>query len=411
MTIEHRRAALEKAGHNVLNLEEADVEFDLLTDVPPRAVLDTIREAGVQAARGKTHVPPLEPLAQQLYGEAHYVFTTKGRAAEDALAAVFARDEGVVVSNGLFLTTALAFKRRGMEVETGSRLVDGRSDIDLIWLENRLVRGGVDIVCLEPCNNQLAGWPLSMDNVIAVQKLCRRYDMRLLIDGTRIFANSAADRSPLAQAREVLALADAFTISCTKELMVPNGALVAVREPTLRARLFAHIFEMGTLLEPVEATARLARALQYLFDNPSPISARRHQLERLANVLRKEGIPIVEPVGGHAVYVDIGGLLAGEASTHVRSLEALIYERHGLRCMIAPYPLLNKMLLRLPLSVERYSDQELDAIGEAVRDLFRHAREAPLLLPVSDSNDLHPLLSRFSRADFENSHSNLAGVA
>lgn len=397
MNIDERREALAQAGYNVLNLDEVDIELDLLTDVPSRAYVASVRDAGIEATRGEVRDPPLEELAQRLYGDARYVFATKGRSAEDAMAAVFGRDGGVVVTHGLFVTTGMAFKRQGMSIEIAPRAGDGRADLDLGWLADRMARGGVDIVCLEPCNNQLAGWPLHLDNVAAIRDLCRRHGAALLLDATRVLSNGVGlGGSVLDHARALLAMADAFVISCAKELLAPYGSLVAVRDASLRPRLFNHFFEMGTMLEPLDARVRLARGMQYVLDDPSIISARHDQVLLLADALRAEAIDIVEPVGGHAVYVDASALAEGHGPMHARALEGLLYEHGGVRSMIFPNAHLGRTLLRLPLTVARFSDEQVRMIARGVRGLFDHAGEAPSLA-LQPGDALHPLLSKFAR--------------
>lgn len=398
MNIDERREALARAGYNVLNLDEVEIEYDLTTDVPSRSFVPAVRDAGIEAARGEVRDPPLEELAQRLYGDARYIFATKGRAAEDAMAAVFGRAGGVVVTHGLFITTSMAFQRRGMSIEIAPLARQGSADLDLGWLENRLAKGGVDIVCLEPCNNQLGGWPLSLDNAAAVRELCKKHGALLILDGARVMSNwTDASGSVLEHTRALLAMADAFEISCAKELLTPYGSLVAVRDSALRPRLFSHLFELGTMLEPLDARVRLARGMQYVLDDPSAITKRRAQVALLADELRAAEVDIVEPVGGHAVYVDASALVEGQGPMHARGLECLLYEHGGVRSLIFPNSLLGRTLLRLPLPLARYSDEQVRAIARGVRAMFDHADKAPSL-ELLPGDALHPLLSKFQLA-------------
>src|SRR5712672_2681198 len=101
-TAAEREANLARAHYNVLGIDAADVEVDLCTDVPRRAVLPAVRDADVDISLGGTYGPALDDAARNLYGPGHYVWAVHGRSVELAMAAALIQKETVVLGNGLF---------------------------------------------------------------------------------------------------------------------------------------------------------------------------------------------------------------------------------------------------------------------------------------------------------------------
>src|SRR6185436_15944099 len=300
-----------RAGFNVRNLDPADVELDLASDVPHA----TLREAEVHGE--PLREPDLDELAASLYGPARWVFTSQGRSAELALASALKSRLGGrsfrVVTHGLFRTTERALRRQGAELEIAPTNAAGRCDLELDWLVQRLGRGDLVAVYLEPSNNGLGGWPLDPEHVVRISDLCHRTECLLLLDATRLLGNGAALGAPVVEAAQRIAqAADAFTVSCGKELLVPAGGLVAVRDLDLQRKAYESCFTNGSLLQPLHARLELARGLGYVREHPQIFAHRRAQLEELAGALRDRGVPLVEPAGAHAVYVIVDALVQQE---------------------------------------------------------------------------------------------------
>jgi len=392
-----RSERLEQAGFNVLNLDPEDIAIDLLTDVPPRALVASTLDAGLRAARAGEREPDLQALAAQLYGDFAYVVSTKGRAAEVLLADGLGKRSPTVVTTGLFFTTQLALATVGARIETAPRRADDTrtSDPDPAWLEQRLAAGGVDIVYLEACNNALGGTPLTHSALEAASHACRRHGALLVLDAARLLANGLALGGPACEvARSLTALADAFTVSCSKELLVPMGALVAVRSAALRDKLVGSAYGRGMLLEPLEARVQLAAGIADMAQRADAVlGARRALLHRLASALRARGIAPLEPIEGHAVYVPVPSELLEASPTRARALEGLLYRFGGVRTVLFPYPLLGRALLRLTLPLALYGEAEMEQTAEAVQLMLQRADEAPRLLP--DPEQRHPLIARY----------------
>jgi tryptophanase len=386
MTEAERAERLRAAHYNVLALDGADVELDLFTDVPRLAVLPEVRDAEVDVSLGGAYGPALDDAARELYGPARYVWAGRGRSVELAMASALIKKGSVVLGNGLFRTTQVAFRRAGadVELEPGGPHLAGSSDLDLKWLALRLQDGDVGWVCLEASNNALAGWPQSLENVKAVRALCDRYRAGLLLDATRLFgacllADPAGD--PRALAKEITALTDAFWVSCAKELIAPVGAFLAVRSLELQRKAFNYTFDEGTWLDGLEARARVLRGMQAIARDLAPLRARRHQIELVAAALRKAGTRILEPTGAHAVFVPVEAELLQGSPGRARALESLLYQRAGVRVLISPYSRMGyTAVIRLAIAVGRYEDAELVQAAEAIASLLRDPSGAPELV-------------------------------
>jgi tryptophanase len=340
--------------------------------------------------------PDLQALAANLYGDFRFVAATKGRAAERLLIGALGKTGATVVCNGLFITTQHALAESGARLEIAPRKSQGTADLDLDWLERRFASGGVDIVYLEPCNNQLGGMVLSRESIAAVSAQCKRHGALLLLDCARLLTNSLALGGPLRDTvRAFTHYADAFTVSCSKELLVPFGSLVAVRDAALERKVFGSAFETGALLEPQEARVRLGRGLLHMAAHGDAVlRERRAQLGVLAGVLQQHGIEHFQPVESHALFIPIDAKLLPDGPASARALEGLLYRLGGVRGLLFPYPLLERSVLRLALPIGACTEAVMRQAGEAVGSLFARAGEAPALAAKPDS--LHPGLTRYS---------------
>ena len=397
-----REQELERAGWNVLNLDPRAIDIDLLTDIPLDPVALVAERAAAAAAAGRADPAPAElaGLAETLFGAPRTLFFTKGRAAELALSAALIPAGSVVLTNGLFRTTQRSVEVRGAAVELSPLAARGSSAIDLAWARTRMAEARVAAIYVELASNARAGWTLDLDHLRALRSLCDERGALLLIDGTRGLANARAQGPglpALATARAALELADAFALSCAKEFLVPSGALVGMRDLAAQRAAFLYGFEEGSLLEAAHPRALLAEGLREVAAHPDWIDRRAAQLALLAGELRRLGVPFLEPVGAHAVFVPVDPD-AGPGPHGSRALEALLYWRTGIRTLVHNSPLTGGRLVRLVLGVGRHGD---DGVRRAAAGIARWrasaAGETPSLSPVP-SDSLHEYFGRFARA-------------
>jgi Tryptophanase len=205
----------------------------------------------------------------------------------------------------------------------GGRIVDVSggtpefgSNVDLAVLARALADGQVGAVWLEPCNNALGGAPISLQNLEEVHRLASAAGVPVILDGARLWENAvlvqereAPERSLADIVRALCAAADATATSLTKDLRTPVGAFIGARS----ARLASAVRDRTSLMVgdglDGEGRALLAAALHAARGGTLDAPARVAQVRELASALSAAGVPVVEPVGGHAVYVDAAAAL------------------------------------------------------------------------------------------------------
>ena len=219
----------------------------------------------------------------------------------------------------------------------------------------------------------------------------------MLVDATRLSANCAALEAPQVQSpAEFLRLADAFTVSCPKESFGPIGGLVGLRDRDSERRAFLQAFLDGSTLEPLSARMQVAAGLRYLAANPATLLDRRRLLNELASALKNAGIPVVEPVGAHAVFVEIEPNLLS-TPTSARVIEGLLYLNGGVRATVSHYTLLDRYLMRLILPLARFGAQEITRIAASVERALKEAREPYALEAAAGEPALFEIFARFSK--------------
>ncbi|MBA3501082.1 MAG: hypothetical protein H0T65_11945, partial [Deltaproteobacteria bacterium] len=302
-----RRERWVEAGHNPLRLPTAHVPHDLFSDVPHR-VLVPERERTAEDADPDRIRAALSPLT----GDARLALATKGRSAENALVDALELDgPPTVLTHGLFTTTYAALGRRAAVCEdVRLAAADGSADIDTDHLDERLAATKARIVYLEVANNAWFGWPLSYANVAAVREVCDRHGAKLLLDAARPLSNAVGLGSSdvVGDARKLLGLAHAFTISCAKEMLVPTGSVIGSPDAALIGRAWMHLFKQGTslsMMDPPQLRADLHDGARYGLAHSELVGERNALVRRLGAAVKAAGVPIVEPMTAHAVYIPL----------------------------------------------------------------------------------------------------------
>lgn len=428
---EERARAIAAAGHNTFLLHADDVFVDLLTDSGTGALSQEQRaamELGDESYAGSRSFFRLEESMRELYGYRHLIPTHQGRGAEHLLSRAAVRPGQLVPSNLYFTTSREHVDLAGgvwvdvacPEAKDPTSPFPFKGDIDLVALERVLAtnRGEVAFVRQEACLNMAGGQPFSLENLRAVRELTREYGVPFFLDATRSSENAlfVKDREPgyadwtlPALIRELASLSDGATFSSKKDHFVPIGGFVAVNDDALAQRLrelvvvyegFLHYGGMsGSAMEA------LAQGIRDAADEPTV----RHYVAQsayLGGLLRDAGIPIVEPVGAHAVFVDAKRLLPQipQEAFPAQSLAAAIYLAGGVRSMERgivsgqhgdePYDGLELVRLTLPRRV--YTDRHL----EYVADTVVRVRDAAGRIPGLEMTYAPPEL-RFFQARFE----------
>jgi tyrosine phenol-lyase len=431
-----REARLREAGYNVFLLRSDDVLIDLLTDSGTSAMSSQQWAAimrGDESYAGSPSFYRFEKAIQDIFGF-RYVFPThQGRAAERILFSVMCRPGDVVPSNTHFETT-----RANVE-HTGARAVDlvipegrepqtihpfkGNMDVDAL---ERLIaevgREKIPLCMLTVTNNSGGGQPVSMANVRAVSALCRRHRIPFYIDACRFGENAYfiklreegyASRSPIEIAREMFALADGATMSAKKDGMANIGGFIASNDPQVaqQERNLLILTEgfptygglAGRDLEAIAVGLYEALAEDYLLYRITSTTY-------LGRHIAEKGVPIVQPPGGHAVYIDAAALFP-----HIPALElpgqALVvelYREAGIRAVEIGTVMFGRRdtvtgaentapmeLVRLAIPRRVYTQSHIDYVVEAILNVYARRHDIRGLRFVEQAPTLRHFTARF----------------
>jgi tryptophanase len=334
-TREQREAALKAAHYNVFLLKAEDVLIDLLTDSGTGA-MSSEQWAGMmrgdESYAGARSFYRFEAAVQEITGLKHIIPTHQGRAAERILANVALKKGDIVPNNTHFDTTRANVESVGATA-LDIPIVEGRQpalvhpfkgNMDLEKLEQTLRdnSGKVPLVIITVTNNSGGGQPVSMANIRAAREICKRYEVPLFLDCCRFAENSwfikmreegYTDKTPLEIAQEMFSYVDGATMSAKKDGMSNIGGFLAMNDDALAQRCKNQLI----LTEGFPTYGGLAgydlEALAVGFKEALDEDYLRYRIrsvEYLGEKLTSAGVPIVQPPGGHAIYIDAQAMLA-----------------------------------------------------------------------------------------------------
>jgi len=404
-TPEHRETVLAKAGYNVFMIDAADVLIDLLTDSGTGA-MSSEQWAGImrgdESYAGATSFYRLRDRVQALTGFAEILPTHQGRASERILFEVMAGPGMVVPNNNHFDTTRANVEHSGaraldLVIDEG-RDAKSRHPFKGNMCIERLERLFADVgaeriplVMLTITNNSGGGQPVSLENIGAVRRVCDKHDVPLFLDACRFAENayfnklrdpSLADRSVERIVRETFDLADGATISAKKDGLVNIGGLLLFRDARLaqQARNLLILTEGfptygGLAGRDLEA---MAQGLEEVVDEDY-LHYRLRSVEYLGERLLAGGVQIVEPPGGHAVYIDAKAFCPHIPRNRFpgQAVVCGLYRHAGIRAVEigslmfggeGHHPEMELVRLAIPRRV--YTQSHIDYVVEAVLELF-----------------------------------------
>ena len=326
-TREDRVVALDNAGLNVFRLKAKDVLIDLLTDSGTGAMSSEQWASMMRSDEsyaGADSFYRFEKAVKDITGFKHIIPTHQGRAAERILFGATLKDGDIVPNNTHFDTTRANIEARGanaidiLEIDDVQAILPFKGNMDIAELKSILDQWAekVPIVMLTITNNSNGGQPVSMENIRAAGSLCRERGIPFFIDACRFAENSwfiklredeYKDAAPIDIAREIFSLADGATMSAKKDGMANMGGFLAMNDDDLaeKCRSMLILTEgfptygglAGYDLESVATGLYEALDADYL-------AYRIRTVEYIGERLTKQGIPILLPTGGHAIYID-----------------------------------------------------------------------------------------------------------
>jgi tyrosine phenol-lyase len=436
MSHEERARAIAAAGYNTFLLRSEDVYIDLLTDSGTSAMSDwqwAGMMLGDEAYAGSRNFYHLEEAVQSHYGYRYVVPTHQGRGAENLISRILIKPGDFVPGNMYFTTTRLHQELAGAtfvdviidEAHDPSIEHPFKGNVDLLKLERLIHRVGaerVPYVCLAGTVNMAGGQPVSVANARAVRELTSRHGIKVVLDATRAVENAYfiqqrepgyRDRKVADILREFCSYTDACTMSGKKDALVNIGGWLALNDQAVyeEASNLVVVYEGlhtygGMAGRDMEA---MARGIVESVDDDH-IHARVGQVEYLGHRLIEMEVPVVRPIGGHAVYLDAKAFYphVPQDQFPAQALAANLYADAGVRAMERGivsagrdketgehhYPALELVRLTIPRRV--YTQAHMDIVAESCAAVFDDRQRARGLRMVYE-----PRYLRFFQARFE----------
>ncbi len=411
-TKEERINILEKAFFNLFHIHSKDVLIDLLTDSGTSA-MSSNQWAGImqgdESYAGSPSFFRFEKTIQELTGMPLVIPTHQGRAAEKILFSALGGKGKYFVSNTLFDTT-----RANIEFT-------GAAGIDLLCAEGKLTgvpapfKGNMDteafkkfiaekgasnipLCVITVTNNSGGGQPVSMENIKTVKKICEENNIPLFIDACRFAENSwfikqredgYANKSVKEIAHELFSYADGCTMSAKKDAFANIGGFLAMHdeELALQCRNLLIITEGfptygGLAGRDLEA---IAIGLEEVLDE-NYLHYRIRSIEYLTNKLIAAGVPVMQPAGGHAVYIDAKEMLPHIpcAQYPAQALAGALYTEGGIRSVEIGSLMFGKYdedknlipaqmeLVRLAIPRRVYTQSHIDYVAEVIIEVYKN---------------------------------------
>jgi tyrosine phenol-lyase len=435
-TVGQRAAAMAAAGYNTFLLRSQDVGIDLLTDSGTSAMSDRQWAAlmvGDEAYAGSRSFEALERAVQDVYGFPYVVPTHQGRGAEHLISKILIKDGQFTPGNMYFTTTRLHQELAGATfVDVIADVAhdptapgDFKGNVDLGKLSRLIDEVGpaqIAYVNVAVTVNMAGGQPVSLANLRAVQELCRTHGILVWGDATRCAENAyfIQQREPgytEMPVAEILRLTmdcfDGITMSSKKDNLVNIGGFLAMRDETIlqRARELVVVYEGmpsygGLAGRDMEA---MAVGIHEMVDD-AYIAHRVGQVRYLGEQLLDAGIPIMEPIGGHAVFLDARRFLPhlDQEQYPAQSLAAHLFVDSGVRAMergivsagrdakTGANRLPKLELVRLTIPRRVYTDRHMDVVADSVIDLYERRETIPGLEMVYEPPSLRFFTARFA---------------
>jgi tryptophanase len=407
-TRQEREKWIKDADYNLFGLKSDMVFIDLLTDSGTGAMSDRQWSEimlGDESYAGASSYFKMKEAIQEVLGFEHFLPTHQGRAAENVLFSVLIKEGDIVPGNSHFDTTKghIEFRKATAVDCTIDEAFDTtlshpfKGNVDPVKLENILKAEGdrIPFIIVTVTCNSSGGQPVSIENLRMVRQLADKYGKQVVFDSARFAENAYfiklrekgyQDKTIREIVRDMFACADVMTMSAKKDAIVNMGGFIAMRSKELhcKASVFNIMFEGyitygGMSGRDMNALARgLYEGTEFDY-----LETRIRQVEYLGNKLMELGIPVQQPIGGHAVFVDAKRFLphVPKEEFQAQTLAVELYLEAGVRgveigAMLADrdpvtrenrYPALE--LMRLAIPRRTYTNNHMDVVAVALKNI------------------------------------------
>lgn len=408
-----RENILAEAGYNPFLMHADDVIIDLLTDSGTSA-MSAKQWAGImegdESYAGSKSFYRFETAVRNITGDKFIIPTHQGRAAEKILFSILGGEGKYIPNNTHFDTTRANIEFSGAEAvdllnETGKHpeiRADFKGDMDVDALKRFIEEKGVEnipLVMLTITNNSGGGQPVSMKNIREVKKVCNSYNLPLFIDACRFAENAYfikkrepgySAKSVLEIAQEIFSYADGATMSAKKDALVNIGGFLSINDEELaiKCRNLLIVTEGfptygGLAGRDLEA---VAQGLEEVLDE-NYLQYRIRSTEYLGDKLMEAGVPIIEPPGGHAIYLDAKRFLPKVPQFQYpgQAIVCELYLEGGIRAveigsvMFGKYDKKSGELISPPMELVRlaiprrvYTQSHIDYVAEVVIETYKN---------------------------------------
>jgi len=434
-TPEQREAALRRAGYNLFGLHGDEVLIDLLTDSGTGAMSSRQWAAMMDADEsyaGSRSFYRFQEVIAGITGLKEVIPTHQGRAAERILFSVLVKQGQVVPNNNHFDTTRANIEFCGAEARD-LVIPEGRvpaakhpfkGNMDVAALEATIKEVGrerIPLVMVTVTNNSGGGQPVSIANLKAVRAVCDRCEIPLYLDACRFAENAYfiklrepgyADKTPREIARELFALADGCTMSAKKDGLANIGGFLAMNDPDVARQcrnllILTEGFPTYGGLAGYDLEA-VATGLEEALDEDY-LKYRLRSTAYLAEKAEQAGVPVVQPPGGHAVYLDARALLphVPPAQYPAQALAVELYRVGGVRGVEIGSVMFGKRspdgsetpaaleLVRLAVPRRTYTQSHIDYVAEVIAEVARRKEQVRGYRIVEQAPWLRHFTARF----------------
>jgi tryptophanase len=428
-TRDQREKWIMESHFNLFNLKSEQVTIDLLTDSGTGAMSDRQWSAlmlGDESYAGASSYYNLKNAITDITGFKYFLPTHQGRAAENVLFSVLVKEGDLVPGNSHFDTTKGHIEfRKAIPVDCTVDIASDftswdpfKGNVDLEKLEDVLKknpREKISCIIVTITNNTAGGQPVSMANLKGIKLLADKYGVKLFFDSARFAENAwfikireeGYDRKTIREiAHEMFSYADGMTMSSKKDAIVNMGGFICFRDEELfrKASAFNIIYE-GFLTYGGMSGRDMNALAQGLYEGTEfeYLSSRIGQVDYLGSKMKEYGIPVLQPFGGHAIFIDAKQFLPQipDEEFPAQALAVEIFIEAGVRgaeigsLMADRDPVTRenrftgKELLRLAVPRRVYTDNHMDYVTVAVKNVYdrkngikrglKIVREAPIL--------------------------------